>query len=49
MPTRFTAGGDLPRVVLPGGLNFLGLGALDATRPSCWRGRITSTPAISPM
>jgi uncharacterized protein (UPF0261 family) len=33
MPTRFTAGGDLPRVVLPGGLNFLGLGALDATPP----------------
>lgn len=26
MPTRFTAGGDLPRVVLPGGLNFIGLG-----------------------
>jgi len=26
MPTRFSAGGDLPRVVLPGGLNFIGLG-----------------------
>ena len=29
MPTRFSAAGDLPRIVLPGGLNFLGLGALD--------------------
>lgn len=29
MPDRFTAGGALPRVVLPGGLNFLGLDALD--------------------
>lgn len=27
MPDRFAAGGALPRVVLPGGLNFLGLGA----------------------
>ncbi len=27
MPTRFSAAGALPRVVLPGGLNFLGLGA----------------------
>lgn len=27
MPARFTAGTDLPRVVLPGALNFLGLGA----------------------
>ena len=26
MPSRFAAGGDLPRVVLPGGLNFIGLG-----------------------
>lgn len=38
MPTRFTAAGDLPRVVLPGGLNFLGLGALD-TVPSELRAR----------
>lgn len=28
MPTRFRAAGNLPRVVLPGALNFLGLGAL---------------------
>lgn len=27
MPDRFTAMGHLPRVVLPGGVNFLGLGA----------------------
>ena len=26
MPTRFSAGGGLPRVVLPGALNFIGLG-----------------------
>lgn len=26
MPDRFSAGGDLPRIVLPGGLNFVGLG-----------------------
>lgn len=26
MPTRFTAGGHLPRVVLPGAMNFIGLG-----------------------
>lgn len=26
MPTRFSAGGHLPRVVLPGALNFIGLG-----------------------
>ncbi len=26
MPDRFRAGGDLPRVVLPGALNFIGLG-----------------------
>ncbi|MEP5153293.1 Tm-1-like ATP-binding domain-containing protein [Planktotalea sp.] len=26
MPNRFSAGGDLPRVVLPGALNFIGLG-----------------------
>ena len=42
MPTRFTAAGDLPRVVLPGGLNFLGLGALD-TVPQ----RAARAPALS--
>jgi len=26
MPTRLTAGGGVPRVILPGGLNFVGLG-----------------------
>ncbi|MGR3493356.1 MAG: Tm-1-like ATP-binding domain-containing protein [Shimia sp.] len=26
MPTRFTAGGALPRIVMPGALNFIGLG-----------------------
>ncbi|WP_435138807.1 Tm-1-like ATP-binding domain-containing protein [Pseudopelagicola sp. nBUS_19] len=26
MPDRFSAGGDLPRVVLPGAINFIGLG-----------------------
>ncbi|MEM8572276.1 MAG: Tm-1-like ATP-binding domain-containing protein [Pseudomonadota bacterium] len=29
MPTRFDAGRDLPRIILPGALNFLGLGAID--------------------
>ena len=29
MPGRFTAAGALPRVVLPGGLNFIGLGEID--------------------
>jgi uncharacterized protein (UPF0261 family) len=29
MPDRFTVAGALPRVVLPGALNFLGLGAID--------------------
>jgi uncharacterized protein (UPF0261 family) len=29
MPDRLTAAGALPRVVLPGALNFLGLGAVD--------------------
>lgn len=29
MPDRFTCGTHLPRVVLPGGINFIGLGALD--------------------
>ena len=28
MPDRFTCGAHLPRVVLPGGINFIGLGAL---------------------
>jgi len=28
MPDRFTAAGHLPRVVLPGGLNFIGLGEI---------------------
>ncbi len=28
MPTRFTAAANIPRVVLPGGLNFLGLGPI---------------------
>ncbi|WP_299417446.1 Tm-1-like ATP-binding domain-containing protein [uncultured Sulfitobacter sp.] len=34
MPERFTAGASLPRVVLPGALNFLGLGALETISPS---------------
>ncbi len=38
MPTRFSCAADLPRVVLPGGLNFLGLGALD-TVPESLRNR----------
>lgn len=29
VPDRFSAGGDLPRVVLPGAMNFIGLGPLD--------------------
>lgn len=29
MPDRFTVAGALPRIVLPGALNFLGLGAID--------------------
>lgn len=29
MPDRFTATGDLPRIVLPGGLNLIGLGEID--------------------
>ena len=33
MPTRFSAGEALPRIVLPGGLNFLGLGAIDSVAP----------------
>lgn len=38
MPTRFTAAGALPRVVLPGGLNFLGLGVYDRV-PAEYRAR----------
>lgn len=38
MPGRFTAAGGLPRVVLPGGLNFLGLGTVD-TVPDALLGR----------
>ena len=34
MPDRFTCAGGLPRVVLPGALNFLGLGALDTLAPA---------------
>lgn len=34
MPSRFTAASALPRVVLPGGLNFLGLGAYDTVSPA---------------
>ncbi|MGY6548963.1 MAG: Tm-1-like ATP-binding domain-containing protein [Roseinatronobacter sp.] len=34
MPDRFTCAGSLPRVVLPGALNFLGLGALDTLSPA---------------
>ncbi len=29
MPTRFSAAADLPRVALPGALNFIGWGAVD--------------------
>jgi uncharacterized protein (UPF0261 family) len=38
MPTRFRAAGNLPRVVLPGALNFLGLGAL-STLSEAYRAR----------
>ena len=38
MPDRFVVCGDLPRVVLPGGLNFIGFGALD-TVPKTHRTR----------
>jgi uncharacterized protein (UPF0261 family) len=34
MPGRFSAAAALPRVVLPGGLNFLGLGAVDTVAPA---------------
>ncbi|MCF2869848.1 Tm-1-like ATP-binding domain-containing protein [Octadecabacter sp. G9-8] len=33
MPGRFTAASHLPRVVLPGALNFIGLGAVDTISP----------------
>lgn len=33
MPTRFTAAGDLPRIVLPGALNFIGLGEKSLVPP----------------
>ncbi len=33
MPDRFTATGDLPRVIMPGGLNFIGLGEIDLVPP----------------
>lgn len=32
MPDRFTAAGARPRIVLPGGLNFLGLGPIEQLR-----------------
>ncbi|WP_421854980.1 Tm-1-like ATP-binding domain-containing protein [Oricola sp.] len=38
MPGRFTAAADLPRLMLPGALNFLGLGEL-STLPATYRGR----------
>ncbi|MCH2096449.1 MAG: Tm-1-like ATP-binding domain-containing protein [Rhodobacteraceae bacterium] len=38
MPLRFSAGADLPRVVLPGAMNFLGLGALSEV-PDHYRDR----------
>jgi uncharacterized protein (UPF0261 family) len=33
MADRFTGAGGLPRIVLPGALNFLGLGAIDTLSP----------------
>ncbi len=33
MPDRFTGAAALPRIVLPGALNFLGLGAIDTLTP----------------
>lgn len=33
MPDRFSAAGHVPRVVLPGGLNVIGLGAIDSIPP----------------
>ncbi len=38
MPTRFSAAAHLPQIVLPGALNFLGLGELD-TVPQAYRDR----------
>ncbi|MEM1273730.1 MAG: Tm-1-like ATP-binding domain-containing protein [Pseudomonadota bacterium] len=38
IPTRFTAAGALPCVVLPGALNFIGLGAID-TVPQAYLSR----------
>lgn len=38
MPKRFSAGGDLPRIVLPGGMNFIGLGQIDLI-PEQYRAR----------
>ncbi|MEL7163918.1 MAG: Tm-1-like ATP-binding domain-containing protein [Pseudomonadota bacterium] len=38
MPDRFSAGGDLPRVVLPGALNFIGLGE-QASLPDRYKSR----------
>ncbi|MEJ6394827.1 Tm-1-like ATP-binding domain-containing protein [Gymnodinialimonas sp. 2305UL16-5] len=34
MPTRFSCARDVPRVVLPGGLNFIGLGRIETVEPS---------------
>ncbi len=39
MPTRFSCASSLPRVVLPGALNFIGLGAID-TIPEPYRRRL---------
>jgi len=33
MPGRFRAAADLPRIALPGGLNFIGLGAIETVGP----------------
>lgn len=33
MPDRFTGASALPRIVVPGALNFLGLGAIDTLKP----------------
>ena len=38
MPERFTCGGDLPRIVVPGALNFLDAGSPGTLRRS-WRAR----------
>jgi uncharacterized protein (UPF0261 family) len=39
MPGRFSSGEGLPRVVLPGALNFLGLGRIDTVSPAHLRRR----------